>query len=129
MLHITRVMINVFNITDTDFMGYSVDKKTANYHHLLVPRRNGGVKTINNGAILNQDTSHKYIHVIEYKDYDIFYRITKEMIEENKKGKIDIDNLRRINDLLIYFERFYSSSTNVNGEPLIKEQYTKRLIR
>ncbi len=129
MLHITKVMINLYNITDTDFMGYSVDRKTANYHHLLIPIRNGGVKRIKNGAILNQDTAHPYIHVIEYKDYYIFYRVTKEMIEENRKGKLDPENLKRIDDLLKFFERNYCSSTNINGEPLIKEQYTRRLIR
>ena len=54
MLHITRVMIIAFNITDIDFMGYAVSKSTANYHHLIIPRRNGGAKTISNGAILNK---------------------------------------------------------------------------
>ena len=128
MLHITRVMINTFNIVDTDFMGYSVDRSNANYHHLIIPRRNGGVKTINNGAILNKDTSHPYLHVIEYKDYDIFYLITKEMIEENKARRIDPKNIARIYDLLNTFERNYSADTNVNGEPLIREEYTKRLL-
>ena len=129
MLHITCVMINVFNISDTDFMGYSVDRASANYHHLIIPRRNGGVKTINNGAVLNKFTSHPYLHVIEYKDYDIFYLITREMIEENKARKIDPRNLARINDLLTVFERNYCGETNFLGEPLIKEEYTKRLIR
>ena len=129
MLHITRVMINEFNITDMDFMGYYLDRDSANYHHLLIPRRNGGVKSINNGAILNKDTSHPYLHIIEYKDYDIFYRITREMIEENKSRKINLDNIARINDLLNVFERDYSGETNFNGELLIKEEYTKRLIK
>ena len=53
MLHITRVMISEFNITDMDFMGYYIDRDNVNFHHLIIPRRNGGTKTINNGAMQN----------------------------------------------------------------------------
>ena len=129
MLHITRVMITAFNITDTDFMGYTVDKSTANFHHLIIPRRNGGAKAMSNGAILNKDTSHPYLHIIELKDYDIFYRITKEMMKENKLGRIDLECLRAIDDVLNSFEREHSGETNFLGEELIKEEYTKRLKR
>ena len=129
MLHITRAMITAFNITDTDFMGYSVDKSTANFHHLIVPRRNGGAKAFSNGAILNKDTSHPYIHIIESKDYDMFYKITKEMMKENKLGYIDIECLRAIDDILNTFEREHSGETNFLGEELIKEEYIKRLKR
>lgn len=129
MLHISRVMITVFDIIDTDFMGYSVDKNTANFHHLIIPRRNGGAKAICNGAILNKDTSHPYLHIIESKDYDVFYKITKEMIKENRLGRIDMECLRVINDVLNYFEREHSGETNFLGEQLIKEEYTKRLLK
>ena len=129
MLHITRTMITIFNINDTDFMGYSVDKTNASFHHLIVPRRNGGAKAISNGAILNKNTSHSYLHIIESKDYDVFYRITKEMMKENKLGAIDLACLRVIDDILTLFEREHSGETNFLGEELIKEEYTKRLKR
>lgn len=129
MLHITRVMITVFNITDTDFMGYSVNKDTANYHHLIIPRRNGGVKLICNGAILNKDTSHPYLHIIESKDYDMFFQITRLMMEENKLGRIDMNCLIKINDVLNCFEREHAGETNFLQEELIKEEYTKRLLK
>ena len=129
MLHITRVMLAAFNITDTDSMGYSVDKSTANFHHLIIPRRNYGAKSISNGAILNKDTSHPYLHIIESKDYDMFYYITKEMMKENKLGRIDETCINAIDDILKTFEREHSGETNFLGEELIKEEYTKRLIR
>ena len=127
MLHITRVMLGEFNLTDTDFMGYSIDRSNANFHHLIVPHRNNGVKTINNGAVLNKDTSHPYLHIIEFKDYEIFYRITKEMIKENKLRRLDVDCIRRIHDYLECFEKEHSGDTNFFGEPVIKEEYVKRL--
>ena len=128
-INITNVMFTEFNITDMDFMGYALSRDRANYHHLIIPRRNGGAKTVNNGAILNKDTSHPYLHVIEYIDYDIFYRITREMIDENKSRRIKPENIAKIDDLLRVFEREHSSESNCNGEQLIKEEYTKRLIK
>lgn len=129
MIHITRVMFNIYDITDRDFMGYSVDKNNASFHHLIIPRRNGGPKTVKNGAILNNQSSHPYIHLIELKDYDIFFRITREMIKENRLGKLDKDLIKKIHDLLNVFEREHSGDHNISGEPIIKEEYTKRLIR
>ena len=129
MLHITRVMFTAFNITDTDFMGYSINKENASFHHLIIPRRNHGTKSINNGSILNKDTSHAYLHLIETKDYEIFFRITKEMIKENKLGRIDEQILKNINDLLNVFEREHSGDVNFYGDPLIREEYVKRLYK
>ena len=117
-----------------DFMGYKVDKKNSlSFHHLIVPRRNckecglGEGYLFWNGAILRQDTSHDYLHLIESKDYDIFLAITSEMIDQNIKGYLDIDNLRRINDILKTFEREHYHDRNKKGKLLIKDSYFKRI--
>ena len=128
MLHITKVMIAKFDIHEMDFMGYSLDKEHASFHHLIIPRREGGPKTIDNGAVLNSFTSHPYLHIIEEKDYELFYLITSEMIDQNIRRRLDLENIRRINDLLNYFEREHCGDINFNGEPLIKEKYVKRLL-
>jgi len=128
-LHITRLMISKFELTDIDFMGYTFDRKSASYHHLIIPRRLGGPKTIDNGAVLNGKTSHPYLHLIEGRDYEIFCLITSEMIDQNLKRKIDYENLKRIDGLLKYFEKEHCSDTNSYGEQLIREDYVKRLIK
>ena len=129
MKEITITMINLFKIEEVDFMGYSINKRTLSYHHLIVPRRLGGPETIDNGAILNRLTSHPYLHIIENRDPEIFFLVTSEMVDENIKRKIDLENLRKINDLLNTFEREFCSSLTRKGKPLIKEEYTKRLIK
>lgn len=129
MKEITITMINLFKIEEVDFMGYSINKSTLSYHHLIVPRRLGGPETIDNGAILNRLTSHPYLHIIENRDPEIFFLVTSEMVDENIKRKIDLENLRKINDLLNTFERGFCSSLTRKGKPLIKEEYTKRLIK
>lgn len=136
MREITKLMINQFRIMKLgfDFMGFTVDKKSSlSFHHLIIPRRNSKEYGIGegylfwNGAILRQDTSHDYLHLIEAKDYEIFLAITSEMIDENVKGYLDIDNLRRINDLLKEFEREHCHDRGKKGKLLIKDAYYRRM--
>ena len=136
MREITKLMINKFRIMKLgyDFMGYKVDKKSSlSFHHLIVPRRLCSQNGLGegylfwNGAILRQDTSHDYLHLIEAKDYDIFLAITSEMIDQNIKGYLDIDNLRRINDLLKMFEKEHCYDLGKKGKLLIKDSYYRRV--
>ena len=128
MKEITKLMIREFKIKELghDFMGYSLQKGDIyTFHHLIIPNRHGGPYSRWNGAILFS-TPHQYLHVIEAKDYDRFCYLTSEMIDENIKGCLDIENLRHINDCLTSFEREYCSSRTKKGKVLIKEEYTKR---
>ena len=128
---ITREMIKKYGIKDFDFMGYDVRRKeNLSFHHLIIPHRNckeygmGEGYLLWNGAILNQDTSHEYLHIIEYVDYDVFCSLTSEMIDMNIKGYLDKDNLRYIKDILLYFEREHDHDRNKKGKLLIKREYT-----
>ena len=133
MREVTNLMVNEFKIMKLgmDFMGYRVTRKEQlSFHHLLVAHRDckelhipsdGYVRW--NGVILRQNTSHDYAHVIEKIDPDIFYKLTSEMIDENIKGRLDIDNLKRIHDLLLYFEREHDHDTSKKGKLLIKREF------
>ena len=132
MKEITKLMVNDFKIMKLgmDFMGYHVNRKQdLSYHHLIIPRRHckeaglGEGYLYWNGAILRQNTSHDYLHIIEKIDPDIFYELTSEMIDENIKGRLDIDNLKRIHDLLLYFEREHDHDTSKKGKLLIKREF------
>ena len=132
MKNITEQMIKDFKIMKLgfDFMGYKVDKKQSlSFHHLIIPHRESKNYGIGdgylywNGAILRQNTSHDYLHIIEKIDSDIFYELTSEMIDENIKGRLDIDNLKRIHDLLLYFEREHDHDISKKGKLLIKREF------
>ena len=132
MKEITKLMIKRYalNKLKYDFMGYSFDNpQQLSYHHLIVPRRLGGPMTLENGAILRQNTSHNYLHTIERHDLDMFNAITSEMIDENIKGYLDMENLGYIDDVLRQFEREYCGRRTKNGNPIIKEEYTMRLLK
>lgn len=130
MKYVTQLMVNDYKIKTFDFAGYVIhNKQDLSFHHLIIPRRLGGTETKENGAILVQKTSHDYLHRIEQIDYDVFAEITSEMIDENIKGRLDIDNLKRIRDLLEYFEREYSNYSTKKGKPVIKESYVRERIK
>lgn len=132
MKEITNLMYYEYemNRLKYDFMGYTfVKKDELSYHHMIVPKRCGGKETKENGAILVQKTSHDYLHRIENVDPEIFLRITEYMIEENERGRIDIQHLRKIRDLLLYFERDHIGEVTSKGKILIKEEYVKRRIK
>lgn len=132
MKQIIRDMIVLYKINELgfDFCGYSLQKGDIyTYHHNIIARRNGGPETISNGAILCGKSSHPYLHVIEAKDYDRFLAITSELIDENIKGYLDQENLLAIDDILTSFEKEYCGAKNKKGYPLIKEEYTQRLVR
>lgn len=132
MKQIVKDMIKIYKINELgfDFCGYSLQKGDIyTYHHNIIARRNGGQETINNGAILCGKSSHPYLHIIESKDIDRFNAITSELIDENVKGYLDQENLLAIDDILDSFEREYSGTYTKKGKPLIKEEYTRRLVR
>ena len=52
--------------------------------------------------------------------------ITSEMIDENIKGHLDMNNLKRILDILHSFEREHCSDKSKKGNYLIKEEYLYR---
>ena len=132
MKEVTKLMIEKYKIMEIgyDFMGYRVNKeKSLSFHHLIVPKRKNGKEIVENGALLVRESSHDYLHVIEKVDHQIFNYITSEMIDENVKGFIDMANLKRIDDLLSYFENKHGDDTCKRGYYLIKDVYKRRLLQ
>lgn len=131
MKEITREMIKTFKLNKLgfDFMGYTFNNvKQLSYHHTIVSKSHGGGLTFQNGSILRQNTSHDYLHKIQATDEEIFYLITSELIDQNIKGKLDVDNLRRIRDLLLYFEREHDHDYTKKGHLLIRREYITERI-
>ena len=131
MKQITQEMIEILKIDKLGFdkMGYTFKRKgDLSYHHLIIPKRNNGPETYQNGAILKQNTSHDYLHIIERIDPEIFYAITSELIDENILRRIEIQNLKNIRDMLLYFEREHDHDYTKKGHLLIKREYVEQRI-
>lgn len=131
MKEITKLMVNLYHIKKVgyDFMGYSfVSPTDLSYHHLILEKDKGGEETVENGAILVRKTAHDYVHVIEKFDKEIFSKVREEMIKEKEKGFIDIENIKRINDLLLMFEEKHKEDTFKDGNLIIRDIYKRRVL-
>ena len=113
-----------------DFLGYIFESKKELSTHHIIPRHSGGQTKKNNLCILNRNTSHNYIHLIEDYDYKTFLKISKCLMEQVKLGKISIGEINNIYELLIDFEYRHRNTESRTGGVLIKEEYkTKRIIK
>lgn len=139
MKEITKIMYKKYALDKLkrDFMGYLIKHpQDISFHHLIYAHRYcrqmglGEGYFEKNGALLVQHTSHDYLHVVERYDYDMFSAITSEMIDENFKGYLDLENFKAIDDILTQFEREYCGARTKKGHSLIKPEYVEqRLIR
>ena len=118
-----------------DFMGYTFNNPDElSFHHLIVPEKDSEAMGIGdgylkwNGAILKQLTSHDYLHLLQRIDEEIFLRITYQMIEQNYNGHLDIENLKKIRDALLYFEKEHQYDKDKKGKVLIKREYIHNRI-
>lgn len=112
-----------------DFMGYGFNSKRELSTHHIIPRNSGGQTKKNNLCILNRDTAHNYIHLIEDYDYKVFLQVSKHLMEQVKMGKIDMDEIKRINELLCFFEDKFGKEETRNGNPLIKPEFKTRILK
>lgn len=135
MKEITKKLIDDFEIYERgyDFMGFLVNQKDQlDFHHLLVAKRYcrilglGEGYQYENGCILNHNTSHRYLHLIESKDYDKFCYISSEMIDMKIKGKLDIQNLKQIRKILLQFEEENRYLKTKKGKMLIRYEFLRR---
>ena len=136
---VTNLMIREYNIKNLgyDFMGFTFKRTNElSFHHMIVPHKDcrrlhiekdGYVKW--NGAILVQQTSHEYLHLIEQYERERFNEITQIMIEMNKRGELNQDSLLQIEMLLRGFEDQYEGLSNNKGNRLIKTTYHNRIFR
>lgn len=125
---ITRDMIKIYNLDHTCFMGYKLNKNNATYHH-IVKRENGGLLTLDNGAILT-DVAHNYLHVIEYKDIETYIALNKIFEIINKQqSKPTPEQYSIINTLLVMFEEKHKDNKTSKGKSLIQHKYLEREIR
>lgn len=121
-----RTLINIYNMTDTDWMGYKLDERFS-YHH-IVKRCHKGERTINNGAVLYL-SSHSYLHTIEYYDLDKYVFINKILKDINTQRTMPTtEQLKQIDYVLREFENEHEEEVSTRGKILIKDKYKERIL-
>jgi len=116
-----KVMLKIWKVKRMDWLGYENDERYS-YHHIK-KKSDGGKTTIENGAILHQ-SSHEYLHTIEFYDPEryIFLNTILKAINE-QRSMPSIEQLKEIKQILLSFQNEYESRLSSRNKPIIKKEY------
>ena len=95
----------IYRVKDRDWMNYRITKDNPLTYHHIVEKRNGGSKTVDNGAPLTKE-AHMQLNIIESKDkrlYTIINTIFELIHEQNYP--ITEEQRKIIQEVLDYFEQ------------------------
>lgn len=127
MSKVKDLMINTYCVNGIDFMGYKLQKgENFTYHH-IVKKEHGGGKNERNGAILTKQ-AHKYLHIVEYKERDIYIAINSlfKIINRSKKPPTK-EMYMLINELLEMFEEKHMNDLTAKKRKLIQKSFLNRV--
>lgn len=126
MKEITRVMINIYNLKKTCFMGYKTSRENPYTYHHIKKRCHGGEISIKNGAILTK-YAHEYLHIIESKDVELYEYINNVLMQINEQMHEPLERqIKAIWYMLEIFEEQHKNDTTSKGKVLIKNEYRRR---
>ncbi len=97
-------LIKIFEITDVDFLGFSITKDNPLQYHHIVFKEKGGKTTLDNGALLTAK-AHFIFHKIVRNNYILSKKITREFKKLNEsKTPPDEKYFETINNYLLIYE-------------------------
>ena len=128
MRHLVMEMKHIWKVNEVDWMGYSLKKGDSLSFHHIVKKENHGKFEIDNGALLNNNTSHPYLHLIETKDLDLYIYLNNLLKNINSQREYPTrQQLLAIDSILKQFEREHCSDKNSKGKLLIKKEFYDRM--
>lgn len=130
MTQLIKEMREIYRIRHYDFMGYKFKNvDDLSYHH-LVKKCDGGLRTLDNGALLVRDTAHPYLHLIESIDYDRYLYLNSILtMINNQKSHPTIEQLKVIRQLLLEFEALHINDTTKKGKKILKKEFITGRIK
>ena len=121
MSDILRVMIKIWDMNTMDWLGYD-NLERYSFHHLK-KKCDGGKRIISNGGVLHQ-SSHSYLHTIEYYDYDKYLYLNMILRHINEQKYMPtIEQLKQIKYVLKEFQNEYEGKNSSREKPIIKKEY------
>ena len=113
------LMNYIYNPDGFDWMNFQVSKSNPYTYHHIVEKRNGGKKTIENGAILTRD-AHDLLNTFERycpDEYDELQEVFKRI---NASGEPPTPEIMMEIDLIIYKGLFTNQSNYIKRKTLYK---------
>lgn len=125
---VTNLMINEYGVRRVCFMGYKVSKDNPYTFHHLKKKEHGGKEDLKNGAILT-DIAHKYLHIIESRDKELYDLLNNVLWQINEQGFAPLERqLLAIDYILRIFEEKHQKDRTKSGKILIKREYKEGRI-
>lgn len=81
-----RLMLQIYQTKDKDWMGYEISKNNVITRHHIFKRVYGGDNDISNYALLIVK-SHQYLHTLEKTDHEIYLQLNQLFRELNESMK------------------------------------------
>lgn len=123
---LVKLMINIYNLKNIDFMGYEVSKDNPYTFHHIKKRCHGGKEIIENGAILTKN-AHEYLHLIETRDLEIYQYINNVLMQINEQNFEPLQRqILAIDYLLKIFESEHQNDSTCKNKAILKEKYLRR---
>ena len=121
MSNVLKIMIQIWNMQSMDWLGYD-NLERYSFHH-LTKKCDGGEQTLNNGAVLHQN-SHSYLHTIEHYDLDKYIFLNNILKAVNEQRTMpSIEQLKQIKLVLKEFQNEYEGKNSSRDKPIIKKEY------
>lgn len=128
MKHLVIEMKHIWRVRNIDWMGYALNRGDSLSFHHIVKKADHGKFEINNGALLNNNSSHPYLHLIETKDLDLYIYLNNLLQNINSQREFPSkQQLLAIDAILRQFEREHCSDKNFKGKLLIKNEFYDRM--
>lgn len=125
---VTKEMLNIYKPMGLCWLGYKLTRNNATFHHIQ-KKEHGGKETIDNGAILSE-ISHRYLHIIECKDIELYLTLNNMLKIINTQGYAPtMEQYRIINHIFLLFEEKHKKDKTSKNKILIKHEYLDREIR
>ena len=128
MKHLVIEMRHIWNVKNIDWMGYRINKGDSLSFHHVVKKEHHGKYEMDNGALLNCNSSHPYLHLIENKDLELYIYLNNLLKNINSQREFPSkQQLLAIDAILRQFEREHCSDRNNKGKFLIKSEFYDRM--
>ena len=120
-------MLKIYRpLSGMDWLNYKIVRQGEMTFHHIIKRCDGGKRIIDNGALL-LPLSHRYLHLIEYKDIDTYVAINKIFKFINgQRAEPTMEQREILEYLLTQFESEHRWDKGSKGKLLIKREYYQR---
>ena len=123
---VRKEMLEIYKpISNLDWLNYRLVRSEVTFHHIQ-KHADKGKRVVENGALL-MPVAHQYLHLIEYKDLDMYVEINRifRLVNE-QRFEPTYEQRELLECLLEEFEYKYRWEKSNKGGLLLQKKYFDR---